>query len=214
MEQIRQALLLAFHQWGLPKVAKTDNGSPFGVPSRDVIPVMSLWLTGWNIHPVLNRPAKPQDNPKVERAQGTSSRWAEIHKARDRHDLQQRLNQIITEHLDKYPVKRIGDVPRSTLFPNLYTNERILDQSKFDIKEAYAFLTHKTLQRKVALSGTIALYGKVFQVHAKFKRQWVNIKFNSLLTGWNVFDSNGTCIKFINDDRFAPENIFLLTVCQ
>ena len=214
IEQIREALLQIFGKWGLPKVIKTDNGAPFGVPSRDVIPLMSLWLKGWKIHPVLNRPSRPQDNPKVERAQGTSSRWAEIHKAGDAQDLQNRLDLIIKEHLDKYPVKRLGGVTRRKLFPALYDNPRKIDLDQFDISEAYTFLALKTLQRKVALSGTVALYGKTFQVHAKFKRQFVSIKFNPAQTAWDVFDQNGILIKSIEDTRFSPDKIISLTACQ
>src|SRR5882672_9423518 len=103
LESIRQVLLSIFHKWGLPKVIKTDNGSPFGVPTRDVVPVMSLWLKGWGIHPVLNRPRRPQDNAKVERMQGTSCRWAEVDKASNAKDLQDRLNRVIIDSLEKYP---------------------------------------------------------------------------------------------------------------
>ncbi len=214
IEQIRDTLLQIFGKWGLPKVIKTDNGAPFGAPSRDVVPIMSLWLKGWKIHPVLNRPKVPQDNPKVERAQGTSSRWAEIHKARDAQDLQNRLDLIIQEHLDKYPVKRFGNVTRTQLFPALYNNPRKIDITQFDFNEAYEFLAHRTLQRKVALSGSVVLYGKVFQVHASFKRQFVNIKFNTPHTAWDVIDQQGKLIKSIEDQRFNPENIISLTACQ
>ena len=97
IEQVRQFLLQMFKKWGFPKAIKTDNGAPFGLPSRDAIPIMSLWLTAWGIKPLLNRPKRPQDNGTVERAQGTSSRWAEIKKATDVKDLQQRLDIIVQE---------------------------------------------------------------------------------------------------------------------
>lgn len=175
---------------------------------------MSLWLKGWKIQPILNRPATPKDNPNVERAQGTSSRWAEIHKARDAKDLQSRLDNIIEEHLNKYPVKRLGFVTRCHLFPGLYDNPRKIQADQFDINEAYAFLALRTLQRKVALSGSVVLYGKVFQVHAKFKRQFVSIKFNTAQIAWDVFDQNGLLLNSIEDQRFAPDKIISLTACQ
>lgn len=214
IEQIRQALLLVFQNWGLPKVIKTDNGAPFGIPSRDAVPVMSLWLKGWGIEPVLNRPKQPQDNASVERTQGTTSRWAEVRKALDATDLQNRLNRIRIEQLEKYQVKRLGFATRKSVFPDLYLKQREWSENQFHIEAAYNFLSRKTLQRKVALGGTISLYGKSLQVHLKFKQQWVTIKFNTAHLGWDVFDHNGTHIKIIEDPRFNKDNIILLTACQ
>lgn len=214
VEQIRQELLLVFQKWGLPKVIKSDNGAPFGVPSRDVVPLMSLWLKGWNIQPILNRPRCPQDNAKVERTQGTSSRWAEIQKASDARDLQNRLNSMINEHLDKYQVKRLGFATRSSVFPDLYKKERVLNEDQFNIDASYSLLAEKTLQRKVASGGTVALYCKTFQAHANLKRQFVSIKFNPSKIGWDIFEQNGKHLKFVADERFSKENIILLTVCQ
>ena len=214
IEHIRKALLLVFQKWGLPKVIKTDNGAPFGVPTRDAVPIMSLWLKGWGIEPVLNRPKQPQDNASVERTQGTTSRWAEISKALDVTDLQNRLDRIRIEHLEKYQVKRLGFATRKSVFPDLYLKPREWCESQFDIQAAYAFLSRKTLQRKVALGGTISLYGKTFQVHVKFKRQLVAIKFNNIHLRWDVFDLKGELIKIIEDARFDKDNIILLTACQ
>lgn len=203
-----------FHQWGLPKSIRTDNGDPFGVSTRDVIPIMSLWLKAWGIQPILNRPRHPQDNAKVERMQDTSQRWAEINKALDIQDLQKRLEVIIKEHLDKYPVKRLGNTCRKQVFPDLYQKQRPFDENKFDSKAAYTFLAEKTLQRKVAQSGTISLYGKVFQVHQKFNKQFVFLKFIPHKLGWDILNSKKEIIKHFKDERFSENNIFLLTVCQ
>jgi hypothetical protein len=146
--------------------------------------------------------------------QGTSSRWAEIHKAKDAQDLQQRLNIIIKEHLDKYPVKRLGYVCRQTVFPDLYTKYRVFDIGKFDINAAYDFLAQKPLQRKVANNGTISLYGKAFYVDLNTKRQFVTVKFNPQNVAWHVLNQKKEIIKQIPELRMSKENIFLLTACQ
>lgn len=214
MEEIRQFLIEVFKKWGLPDKIKTDNGDPFGVPSRDVIPLMSLWLRGWGIIPILNRPKRPQDNAVVERTQGTSSRWAEVEKAADAQDLQIRLNLAIEEHRDKYPVKRLGLSTRTSVFPNLYTPKKRFDEKDFNINDVYSFLADKTLQRKVSSTGIVALYSKHLQVHLQFKGQYVFLKFDGLKLGWNVFNHKNEKIKFIPDNRFTKENIILLNLCQ
>jgi transposase InsO family protein len=214
LEEIRQFLLELFEKWGLPKALKTDNGDPFGVPTRDVIPIISLWLIGWGITPILNRPKHPQDNAQVERAQGTSSRWAEIAKAKNIEDLQHRLDTIIKEQRDKYPVKRLGYACRTKVFPDLYDKKRPFCARSFDIEAVYEFLSSKTLQRKVSSTGIIALYGKHFQVHLKFKGQYVFLKFNKTIMGWDVINTNKEFLKTISDERFSKNNIILLTVCQ
>ena len=207
-------MLQLFKKWGRPQSIKTDNGDPFGVPTRDVIPVMSLWLIGWGITPILNRPRHPQDNAKVERAQGTSSRWAEIEKATNAEDLQERLDIIIAEQRDKYPVKRLKSATRAKVFPEIYDNKRLFDDKTFDIQATYAFLSSKILQRKVSSTGIIALYSKHLQVHQKFKGQYLFLKFNAQKIGWDVVNCNNDFLKFIPDERFAKDKIILLTVCQ
>jgi transposase InsO family protein len=214
LEQVRQFLLGLFQKWGLPKAFRTDNGMPFGLPSRDAIPIMSLWLKGWGITPILNRPKHPQDNAQVERIQGTSSRWAEISKATDIIDLQTRLNIIIEEQRDKYPVKRLKYAYRTQVFKNLYEIKRPFDDLKFDLHAVYDFLSSKTLQRKVSTSGDVSVYGKRTHIHFKLKGTLVFFKFDPINTQWVVLNSNKDILKCIPDDRFSKENILLLTVCQ
>jgi transposase InsO family protein len=211
---MRQFLLQLFKKWGLPKAFRTDNGMPFGLPSRDAIPIMSLWLKGWGITPILNRPKRPQDNAQVERAQGTSSRWAEVHKATDLSDLQEKLDCIIEEQRDKYPVKRLKNAFRTKVFPNLYDIMRPLDDQKFDINAVYDFLSSKTLQRKVATGGSISIYGKAMYISSKIKETLVFCKFDAITMQWTIFDNNRKLLKSIPDARFSEENIILLTVCQ
>ena len=214
LEQVRQFLLQLFKKWGLPKAFRTDNGMPFGLPSRDAIPIMSLWLKGWGIKPILNRPKHPQDNAQVERIQGTSSRWAEVHKATDIVDLQRKLHLIIQEQRDKYPVKRLKQAFRTQVFPDLYEVKRPFDELKFDLIAVYQFLESKTLQRKVATSGNVSIYGKVSYLDAKIKGTLAFFKFDSIKMQWIACNSNKDILKSVPDDRFSKENIFLLTVCQ
>lgn len=197
----------------MPKGIRTDNGLPFGVPSRDVVPIMSLWLKAWGIAPILNRPRRPTDNSVVERGQGTTSRWAEVEKCADLAELQQRLDEACLLQREKYPVSRLGNVPRGQLHKSLWAKTRPFDQAVFDEKKAYEYLSKSVMPRKVSENGTILIYDKVFSVGAQHKRKTVFVKSSPMAPEWNVIDDKGNTSKVITDNRFDRDNLFNLT-CQ
>lgn len=197
----------------MPKGIRTDNGSPFGVPSRDVVSIMSLWLKAWDILPILNRPRRPTDNPVVERAQGTTSRWAEVEKCANLATLQQRLDDACLWQREKYPVSRLGNVTRGLLYKSLWAKTRPFHQAFFDEKRAYEFLSKLVMPRKVSDSGMIVVYNKTLSIGAEHKRKTVFVKSTPTAPEWIVLDSKGNICKTISDPRFGRENLFNLT-CQ
>lgn len=214
MGDVRSLLLDLFKQWGMPLAIRTDNGLPFGVPTRDVVPILSLWLAAWGITPILNRPRRPQDNAKVERNQGTLSRWAEVHNCQDLEQMQTHLDEAATMQRDHCPVKRLGKVPRTQVFKDLYTPARPFEQAVFDQQKAYDYLAQAIYPKKVSTSGTTTVYNKPFQVGAQHKGINVFVKFDPKNVAWLFFDQLGNLLKTIPDPRFSRENLFNLTVCQ
>ena len=197
----------------MPKFIRTDNGEPFGVPTRDIVPIMSLWLKAWGIPPILNRPRTPTDNAKVERGQGTTSRWAELSLCPNLEFLQHNLDEACRMQREKFPVLRLGNVTRADLHQSLREVPRPFDSTKFNPRHAYDFLAEAKLPRKVCSSGTITLYGKAFTVGAKLKRQVMMIHFDADQLAWIVTEQNGTVCKTLPDERFSPIRLFNLT-CQ
>lgn len=214
MSSIRALLLGLFRQWGLPLAIRTDNGEPFGVPTRDVIPIMSLWLAAWGVAPILNRPRRPQDNAKVESNQGTASRWAEVYKCQGLEQMQAHLDEVCALQRDHFPVKRIGKATRGEVFKELYTVARPFEQAVFDEQKAYCYLAQAVYPRKVSACGTVSIYDKPFQAGAQHKGKTVFVKFDPASVGWLVLDTQGTLLKTIPDPRFSKDNLFNLTVCQ
>lgn len=213
VESIRKFLIEQFQLWILPKSIRTDNGEPFGVPTRDVVPIMSLWLKAWGIIPILNRPRCPTDNPKVERGQGTTSRWAELEKCPDLATLQQRLDEACLIQREKYPVVRLGKVTRSQLHKSLSAKTRPFSEGDFDEKRAYEYLSMATMPRKVSRNGNITIYSKVFSIGIQQKGKVVMLKFSPTEIGWLVLYQSGDLCRFLPDSRFAKENLFNLK-CQ
>jgi transposase InsO family protein len=214
LSEIRILLLNMFAQWGMPLAIRTDNGNPFGVPTRDVIPIMSLWLSAWGVTPILNRPRRPQDNAKVESNQGTVSRWAEVYECQNFEQMQERLDEACALQRDQFPVKRIGNVSRSEVFKDLYTIKRPFELASFDEQKAYRHLAQAVYPRKVSKVGAAEIYHKSFQVGTEHKGKIVFVKFDPEKISWLIFDHLENLIKSIPDPRFSRENLFNLTVCQ
>lgn len=207
VEQIRQLMLECFKQWGMPKAIRSDNGEPFGVPTRDVIPLMSIWLKAWCIEPILNRPRRPQDNAHVENNQATVSRWAEVYDCKTTTQMQERVDEVCAFHRDDFPVRRIGNVSRKQVFKSLYQNLRSYEQASFVTQRAYDLLAQAKYPRKVSSNGTISLYGEKFQAGLHLKRQTLLVKFNADNQTWECFDKEHSMVKIIVDQRFSHDSL-------
>lgn len=212
IQQAGQTMLELFRQWGMPKAVRSDNGEPFGVPTRDVIPIMSLWLTAWGIKHILNRPKRPTDNPNVENNQHTSARWADVDRCINVAQMQERLDEAARCQRDVYKVVRLGKVTRKKLFPELYDNPRTFDQARFDANLAYELLSQAIYPRKVSSGGTVTLYSKHFSVGLKHKGTVVFCKFSAKDLAWLCLDKDQHILRTIPDDRFSAKNLYNLTV--
>lgn len=193
----------------MPKAIRTDNGSPFGVPSRDVVPLMSLRLVAWGIVPILNAPRRPTQNAKVERGQGTTSRWSEPAKCRGLAALQEALDGACLAQREKYRVRRLGNVTRGQLHPGLWGKARPFEEAVPNVQRAYDYLAMAVMPRKVSTSGLVYIYDKYFIVGKQHKGKIVVVKFSPSKAGWLVLEQSGTVCKFFPDDRFEEANLLI-----
>ena len=214
MEEVRQLLISQFILWGLPRAIRTDNGSPLGVPSRTILPIVSLWLAGWGIKHILNRPARPTDNPNVENNQRTSARWAEVYQCKDYIEMDKALDEAAKYQRDFFKVTRLGNVSRKQLYPLLYNNPRKFDESLFDVQKAYRLLAQAVFPRKVNRCGVISIYDKTFSVERKNAGKTVFVSFDATKIQWICRDEQKQIIKTIPDNRFSETNILNLTIYQ
>jgi hypothetical protein len=113
---VQQALRPHFRRGGLPDCLRVDNGAPWG--NRNDLPtVFALWVVGLGVCWHWNDPYRPQQNPKVERSQGTAKRWAEPGTCRSAAELQARLDEADRLQREEYAVR--GGGSRLELFPEL-----------------------------------------------------------------------------------------------
>lgn len=67
----RPVFLQAFHDYGLPRIIRTDNGTPFASTAIGRLSALSLWWIRLGIFPELIEPGKPQQNGRHERMHKT-----------------------------------------------------------------------------------------------------------------------------------------------
>ena len=195
LKTIQKALITIFKTWGVPRWIKVDNGKPFGDPFGQVIPVLALWLIGLDIQVIWNRVRIPQDNAKVERGQGTLSRWTEWSKCHDAFDLQYRVWQQAAFHNLHYPVSRLRRQTRVTYFSGLLHAPRSFHPERFDINRVLKFVATGAWIRKVSKVGQLTMWGQRFTVGQQYKHQQVSINLDPDTNHWLVYDQTGTLIK-------------------
>lgn len=88
-DTVQQALVDAFRRYGMPLRINTDNGMPWGCPSKhdSGLTKLAIWLIQLGIRISHSRPAHPQTNGKEERFHRTLK--AEVLQGRHFRDLQE-----------------------------------------------------------------------------------------------------------------------------
>src|SRR5947208_740960 len=99
---VRQAIRAQFGRWGRPAAVRVDNGTPWG-NWNDLPTPLALWLVGLGVRVHWNDPGCPQQNPKVERSQGTGKRWAEPGRCGGVAELQANLDEADRIQREEYP---------------------------------------------------------------------------------------------------------------
>lgn len=190
---------------------RVDNGEPLGSTHSGITSALSLWLIAHDIDMIFNKPRCPQANAKVERMQGTSARWAEIHKARNLKDLQTRLDIESVFQREKFPVSRLNYQTRLQAFDELETSRRIFNDNAFDEKRVYQFLSRKIYARVVSKNGQIYQFGQRVFVGRQYQHQTIGIKFDLHTCQWNVYNHSNV-IKSFEAQNLTKDRIQNLTV--
>lgn len=170
---------------------------------------MALWLISYNISVILNRPGVPQDNAKVERSQGTLSRWTNPKVLNTIEELQLEVRKQGEFYNLYYPTRRLKNKTKAELFPSLFMPKNNWNPTDFDIQRALNFLAKSTWERRVSSNGQLSIYGQRFSISTKYKYQIVTIILNSETNQWDVFHDTGALLKSV-DTKFSHDTIWNL----
>ena len=205
-----------FDKWGLPLNIRVDNGSPFGSPQLASVAPFALWLIGLAIQVLWNRPRSPKENAKVERNQGTTSKWVEIDKCRSIEECQLKLDDACLIQREKYPVNRLKFKKRSEVYPDLFMNPRKYSSQSFNEENVYAFLEQTIFVRKIHQRiGKFTFYDQSVYLGYRFRKlRFVIVKLDRQNFCWNVYNEHQELIATVPAENFSAENIQNFTVRQ
>jgi hypothetical protein len=204
-----------FIAWGLPDHVRFDNGYPWGT-SRDLPPELALWLIGLAVEPIWNPSGQPTCNAKVERCNGVTQQWGELHRCTDCQQAARTLARVARIQREAYPALR--GRTRLEVFPQLSTPRRAYRRSReaalWDLARVDGFLARGCWRRRVDCNGRISIYGHGRSVGRAWARQDVVLRFEASSRCWMVSNPAGELIKQIPASELTGEGIMALAVSR
>ena len=122
----------AFHEYGLPRAIRTDNGAPFSTLAPGGLSRLSVWWIRLGIRPERIMPGRPEQNGRHERMHRTLK--AETAKPpRSSFSAQQRaFDRFQVEYNEQRPHEALGlEVPASLYRPSLRPYPRYLPHPEY-----------------------------------------------------------------------------------
>ena len=204
-----------FVRWGLPDHVRVDNGYPWGTP-RDLPSELALWLIGLGVEPIWNPPGQPTCNPKVERCNGLTQQWGELHACTDCKQAARVLAWVGRIQREQYPA--IQGRTRTEAFPQLGTPRRVYrraqEKASWDLARVDAFLARGCWKRHADGNGAISIYGHSRPVGRAWARHDMVVRFDASSRCWLVSNPNGEVVKPLAASELTRERIMALAVSR
>ena len=204
-----------FARWGLPDRVRVDNGYPWG-SSRDLPSELALWLIGLGVEPIWIPPAQPTCNPKVERSNGLTQQWGEVHTCADCQQAARVLAWVGRVQREEYPA--IRGRTRAEVFPQLGTPRRVYrragEAGLWDLVRVDDFLARGCWRRHADVNGVISLYGHGRSIGRPWARQELVVRLDATDRHWLVSAPGGELIKRLPARELTRERILALAVSR
>jgi len=202
-----------WQRWGRPNALRVDNGTPWG-NFNDLPTPFALWVAGLGIALLFNDPGCPQQNPKIERSQGTGKRWAEPQRCQSPHELQAHLDEADRDQREVYP---LGQGPgkglsRLEAFPGLCHSGRPYsprwEQRTWSLPRVQQYLAEFVAIRKVWPSGHIGIYDQGHFVGTQYRGEFVQVQYDPDQGHWLISDQAGQELRRHLATEISREEIY------
>jgi len=173
---VRRRMIGLFQAYGLPRVIRVDNGSPFAGTGALRLTRLSLWWVRLGIRVEFTRPAKPQDNGAHEQMHRVLQAETASPAAANPRAQQRRLDRWRSEYNTLRPHEALGGrVPASLYSPS---------PRRFHIPLLPSY-PDTWLARSVRLNGWIKFHGGLRFIGRAFVRQLLGLQ-PAPDQSWNV----------------------------
>jgi len=210
---VQQALRQHLRRWGLPDCLRVDNGVPWG-SCNDLPTAFALWVVGLGVRWHWNDPHCPQQNPKVERSQGTAKRWAEPGTCRSVAELQARLDEADRLQREEYALR--GGGSRLELFPELRHGgprySAAWEERSWSLRLVQEHLAEYVGVRRVSPGGNVAVYHQSRYVGRQYAGRFVQVQYDPQAPGWIISDEQGRELRRHAAPEVSREAIVKMTL--
>ena len=215
MRAIQDMFRHVFVNWGLSDRVRVDNGYPWGT-SRDLPSELALWLIGLGVELIWNPPGQPTCNPKVERSNGLTQQWGELHTCTDCKQAARVLAWVGRIQREEYPA--IRGRTRMEVFPQLRMPRRVYrrarEKAMWDLSRVDAFLARGCWKRHADRNGTISIYGHCRAAGRAWAHQEVVVRFDASSRCWVISNQDGEVVKQLPANELTREAIMALAVSR
>lgn len=113
---VKALLEAAFGEYGLPRVLRSDNGSPFATRGFARLSRLAVWLVHLGVRPELTAPGSPDQNGRQERFHRTLKAECANPPAQDLVAQQRRFHRFRREYNEVRPHQALDQMPPSSLY--------------------------------------------------------------------------------------------------
>lgn len=193
LDEVRQVLRQAMQEWHTRPVAiQTDNELCLaGSPTGDYPPQLTLWLLGLGIEHRRNRPARPTDNPEIERTHRSLHGFAvSPGSCANLATLQQSLDaaRACYNQYFKARTKHCDSKAPLSAHPTLLAPERPFDPAQeltcFSRPAVIAHLATYRFQRKITVSGQAYLGSAIYGIGTAHKQTATLVRLDPHAEEW------------------------------
>jgi transposase InsO family protein len=212
LPQVQQALRQQFGRWGLPRCLRVDNGVPWG-SFNDLPTGFALWAVGLGVRWHWNDPGCPQQNPKIERAQGTGKRWGEPGRCGTVAELQANLDEA--DRLQREEYRTRAGASRLELFPGLRHSGRKYSRAwegrAWSLALVEEHLAEYVAVRRVGANGNVGVYDRSRYVGRQYAGQFVQVQYDPQEHGWLISDRQGKQLRRHEAPEISQEQLVKMT---